>query len=70
MFVYTEDVPDQGEAHGYGVRENSSAILAELYNNAALKQHMRARIEEHPRDFQAYLQLGFVLFKEEDVSEA
>ncbi|MCH8264020.1 MAG: hypothetical protein IIC10_01375 [Proteobacteria bacterium] len=70
VFVDTEDVPDEGEAHGHGVRENSSAILAELYNNAALKQHMRARIEEHPRDFQAYLQLGIVLFKEEDLSEA
>ena len=70
VFVNTEDVPDEGEAHGHGIRENSSAILAELYNNAALKQHMRARIEEHPRDFQAYLQLGVVLFKEEDLSEA
>jgi len=70
VFVDTEDVPDEGEAHGHGIRENSSAILAELYNNASLKQHMRARIEEHPRDFQAYLQLGVVLFKEEDLSEA
>jgi Tfp pilus assembly protein PilF len=70
VFVNTEDVPDEGEGHGHGVRENSSAILAELYNNASLKQHMRSRIEEHPRDFQAYLQLGIVLFKEEDLSEA
>ena len=70
VFVHTEDVPDEGEGHGHGVRENSSAILAELYNNASLKQHMRSRIEENPRDFQAYLQLGIVLFKEENFQEA
>jgi tetratricopeptide (TPR) repeat protein len=70
VYVVTEDVPDEGEGHGHGVRENSSAILAELYNNTSLKQHMRARIEENPRDFQAYLQLGIVLFKEEDLTEA
>lgn len=66
VYVHTEDVPDEGDGHGHGVRENSSAILAELYNNASLKQYMRARIEENARDFQAYLQLGIVLFKEED----
>ncbi|MDP6414690.1 MAG: peptidase MA family metallohydrolase, partial [Gammaproteobacteria bacterium] len=70
VHVHTEDVPDEGEGHGHGVRENSSAILAELYNNASLKQHMRARIEENERDFQAYLQLGIVLFKEEAFEEA
>lgn len=70
VYVHSEDVPDEGEGHGHGVRENSSAILAELYNNASLKQHMRSRIEENPRDFQAYLQLGIVLFKEESLQEA
>ncbi len=70
VYVHAEDVPDEGEGHGHGVRENSSAILAELYNNASLKQHMRARIEENERDFQAYLQLGIVLFKEEGFEEA
>ena len=70
VYVHSEDVPDEGDGHGHGVRENSSAILAELYNNASLKQHMRARIEENARDFQAHLQLGIVLFKEEDFEQA
>ena len=70
VYVHTEDMPDEGEGHGHGIRENSSAILAELYNNASLKQHMRSRIEENDRDFQAYLQLGIVLFKEENFEEA
>jgi len=70
VYVHSEDLPDEGEGHGHGVRENSSAILAELYNNVSLKQHMRARIEENDRDFQAYLQLGIVLFKEESFFEA
>jgi hypothetical protein len=38
VYVHTEDVPDEGDGHGHGVRENSSAILAELYNNASLKR--------------------------------
>ena len=62
VYVHSEDVPDEGEGHGHGIRENSSAILAELYNNASLKQHMRARIQENERDFQAHLQLGIVFF--------
>ena len=70
VYVHSEDVPDEGEGHGHGIRENSSAILAELYNNASLKQHMRARLEENGRDFQAHLQLGIVLFKEEDFEQA
>jgi tetratricopeptide (TPR) repeat protein len=70
VYVHSEDLPDEGDGHGHGVRENSSAILAELYNNASLKQHMRARVEENDRDFQAYLQLGIVLFKEESFFEA
>ena len=70
VYVHTEDLPDEGDGHGHGVRENSSAILAELYNNVSLKQHMRARVEENGRDFQAYLQLGIVLFKEESFFEA
>ena len=70
VFVHKEDVPDEGAGHGHGVKENSSAILAELYNNASLKQHMLSRIEENPKDFQAYLQLGIVLFKEENYVEA
>ncbi len=70
VFVHTEDMPDEGTGHGHGVRENSSAILAELYNNASLEQHMRARLEENNRDFQAHLQLGIVLFKEEKFQEA
>ena len=70
VYAHTEDVPDEGDGHGHGIRENSSAILAELYNNASLKQHMRSRIEENSRDFQAHLQLGIVLFKEEAFAEA
>lgn len=70
VFVHKEDTPDEGDGHGHGVRENSSAILAELYNNISLKQHMSNRIEENVRDFQAHLQLGIVLFKEENFSEA
>jgi Tfp pilus assembly protein PilF len=70
VYVHSEDQPDEGEGHGHGIRENSSAVLAELYNNASLKQHMRARIEAQPRDFQAHLQLGIVLFKEENFEEA
>ena len=70
VYVHSEDVADEGEGHGHGVRENSSAILAELYNNASLKQHMSARIDENARDFQAHLQLGIVLFKEENFVEA
>ena len=70
VYVHQEDVPDEGEGHGHGIRENSSAILAELYNNASLKQHMRSRIEDNPLDFQAHLQLGIVLFKEENFQEA
>ncbi len=70
VYVHSEDQPDEGEGHGHGIRENSSAVLAELYNNMSLKQHMRARIEEQPRDFQAHLQLGIVLFKEENFTEA
>jgi tetratricopeptide (TPR) repeat protein len=70
VYVHTEDVPDEGEGHGHGIRENSSAILAELYNNTSLKQHMLQRIQNEPRDFQAYLQLGIVLFKEDNFEEA
>ena len=70
VYVHKEDAPDEGEGHGHGVRENSSAILAELYNNTSLKQHMNARIEANPKDFQAYLQMGIVLFKEEAYAEA
>lgn len=70
VYVHSEDAPDEGDGHGHGIRENSSAILAELYNNTSLKQHMRSRIEDQPRDFQAHLQLGIVLFKEENFEEA
>ncbi|MDT8427139.1 MAG: peptidase MA family metallohydrolase [Pseudomonadales bacterium] len=70
VYVHTEDAPDEGAGHGHGVRENSSAVLAELYNNASLKQHMRQRIQSEPRDFQAHLQLGIVLFKEENYQDA
>ncbi len=70
VYVHSEDTPDEGDGHGHGVRENSSAILAELYNNISLKQHMSNRIEENVRDFQAHLQLGIVLFKEENFTEA
>ena len=62
VYVHAEDSPDEGEGHGHGVRENSSAILAELYNNESLKQYMRGRVQREPRDFQAHLQLGIVLF--------
>lgn len=70
VFVHKEDTPDEGDGHGHGVRENSSAILAELYNNVSLKQHMSNRVQENVRDFQAHLQLGIVLFKEENFTEA
>jgi tetratricopeptide (TPR) repeat protein len=70
VYVHYEDAPDEGAGHGHGVRENSSAVLAELYNNASLKQHMRQRIQTEPRDFQAHLQLGVVLFKEESYQDA
>jgi tetratricopeptide (TPR) repeat protein len=70
VYVHSEDTPDEGDGHGHGVRENSSAILAELYNNISLKQHMSNRIQENVRDFQAHLQLGIVLFKEESFTEA
>ncbi|MCB1664785.1 MAG: tetratricopeptide repeat protein [Pseudomonadales bacterium] len=70
VYVHSEDSPDEGEAHGHGQRENSSAVLAELYNNASLKQHMQQRVEDQPRDFQAHLQLGIVLFKEESFDDA
>jgi tetratricopeptide (TPR) repeat protein len=70
VYVHTEDAADEGEAHGHGQRENSSAVMAELYNNASLKQHMRQRVQDQPRDFQAHLQLGIVLFKEEAFDEA
>lgn len=70
VFVHTEDSPDEGSGHGHGIRENSSAILSELYNNASLEQHMRARIEANASDFQAHLQLGIVLFKEDSYAEA
>ena len=70
VYVHSEDTPDEGDGHGHGVRENSSAILAELYNNISLKQHMANRIQENVRDFQAHLQLGIVLFKEENYAEA
>jgi tetratricopeptide (TPR) repeat protein len=70
VHVHKEDQPDDGEGHGHGRRENSSAILAELYNNASLKQYMTARIEANVRDFQAHLQLGIVLFKEEAFAAA
>ncbi|MFK7862987.1 MAG: peptidase MA family metallohydrolase [Pseudohongiellaceae bacterium] len=70
VFVHKEDTPDEGDGHGHGVRENSSAILAELYNNISLKQHMSNRIQENVRDFQAHLQLGIVLFKEENFADA
>lgn len=70
VYVHYEDAPDEGAVHGHGQRENSSAVLAELYNNASLKQHMRQRVQDQPRDFQAHLQLGVVLFKEEAFEEA
>lgn len=70
VYVHQEDAADTGAGHGHGVRNNSSAILAELYNNESIKEHMRARIEKEPRDFQAHLQLGIVLFKEDNYDEA
>ena len=70
VHAHQEDQPDEVEGHGHGIRENSSAILSELYNNASLKQYMRTRLEQNPRDFMAHLQLGIVLFKEESFFEA
>lgn len=70
LYVHVEDSPDDSSGHGHGIRENNSAVLAELYNNASLIRHMRSRVEDNPRDFQAHLQLGIVLFKEERYTEA
>ena len=70
VYVHVEDGPDEGAGHGHGVRENNSAVLAELYNNTSLIRHMQSRIENNPRDFQAHLQLGIVLFKEDRYTEA
>lgn len=70
VYVHTEDSSDSGEGHGHGVRNNNSAVLAELYSGQSIKDHMRSRVEEEPRDFQAHLQLGIVLFKEENYEEA
>lgn len=70
VYVHSEDGPDEGAGHGHGVRENNSAVLAELYNNESLKQYMRQRVQQEPRDFQAHLQLGIVLFREESHQEA
>lgn len=70
VYVHAEDSPDEGEGHGHGMRENNSAILAELYNNESLKQYMQGRVQREPRDFQAHLQLGIVLFREEAYTEA
>ncbi|MDO9476261.1 MAG: tetratricopeptide repeat protein [Pseudohongiella sp.] len=70
VYVHVEDTADEGAGHGHGVRENNSAVLAELYNNESLKQHMRGRVEQQPRDFQAHLQLGIVLFREKAYDEA
>lgn len=70
VYVHTEDSPDEGDGHGHGMRTNNSAVLAELYNTASLKQHMRGRVQREPRDFQAHLQLGIVLFKEQAYEEA
>ncbi len=70
VYVHTEDTADDGPANHHGVRNNSSAVLAELYNHESVKEHMLERIRNEPRDFQAYLQLGIVLFKEEKYTEA
>jgi cellulose synthase operon protein C len=70
LYVHTEDSPDEGEGHGHGMRTNNSAVLAELYNTASLIQHMRGRVQREPRDFQAHLQLGIVLFKEQQYEQA
>mgnify|MGYP003134701544 FL=1 len=70
VYVHSEDSPDDGAAHGHGRRENSSAVLAELYNNQSLKEYMEGRVQRQPRDFQAHLQLGIVQFREEAWDEA
>jgi len=70
VYVHNEDAPDEGAGHGHGIRENNSAVMAELYNNASLKRHMRSRVENNSRDFQAHMQLGIILFQEENYDEA
>lgn len=70
VYVHSEDAPDESSGHGHGVRENNSAVVAEVYNNASIKRYMEARIEQNPRDFQAHLQLGIVLFREQDYAGA
>lgn len=70
VYVHSEDSVDEGAGHGHGVRNNPSAMLAELYDNDSIKTHMHKRIDKQPRDFQAHLQLGIVLFKEKDYGQA
>lgn len=70
VYVHAEDNADEGAGHGHGVRNNPSAMLAELYSNASIKAHMIERIRKQPRDFQAHLQLGIVFFKEKDYQQA
>jgi len=70
VYVHNEDAPDESTGHGHGIRENNSAVMAEVYNNASIKRYMEARIEQNPRDFQAHLQLGIVLFREQSHAEA
>jgi cellulose synthase operon protein C len=70
VYVHREDSVDEGAGHGHGVRNNPSAMLAELYNNDSLKVYMQQRIAKEPRDFQAHLQLGIILFKEKEYKKA
>ncbi len=70
VYVDEDDMADNGAGHGHGVRSNSSALLAEQYSADSLKRYMLERIENQPRDFQAHLQLGIVLFKEDNYVEA
>ncbi len=70
VYVHVEDNADEGTAHGHGARSNSAAVLSELYSTNAVETHMRNRILAEPRDFQAHLQLGIVLFKAKRYEEA
>jgi tetratricopeptide (TPR) repeat protein len=69
-YVHLADPIDQGEAHGHGMPRNPSVMLAEIYTRSAIIERMQERIAAQPKDFQAHLQLGVILFQDEEYDEA
>lgn len=70
LYVHQNDPSDQGEAHGHGMRENVTERLSERMSSTYLKQQMQERIDAEPRDFMAHLQMGVLLFREKQETEA